>query len=112
MLLHGIEIPVESSRVASKRADRSCILTINGGSSSLKFALFELSDRPARLLSGRVERIGMPGSRLVLPRVAQIISPADSKVAVHVIPTDEESMIAGAAAEFIRRSQSLSSPHP
>jgi acetate kinase len=38
-----------------------------------------------------------------------IISPADSRVAVHVIPTDEESMIAGGAAEFIRRSQSPSS---
>src|SRR4051812_3220820 len=54
------------SRIASERADRSCILTINGGSSSLKFALFAMADRPARLLSGRVERIGMPGSRLVV----------------------------------------------
>src|SRR5262249_35164557 len=54
------------SRTASERADRSCILTINGGSSSLKFALFATADRPARLLSGRVERIGMPGSPLVV----------------------------------------------
>src|SRR5262245_34853021 len=54
------------SRAAFERADRSCILTINGGSSSLKFALFAMADRPARLLSGRVERIGMPGSRLVV----------------------------------------------
>src|SRR5438874_1886553 len=54
------------SRTASERADRSCILTINGGSSSLKFAVFAMADRPARLLSGRVERIGMPGSRLVV----------------------------------------------
>jgi acetate kinase len=66
MLLHGIEIPVQSSRVAPKRDDRSCILTINVGSSSLKFALYELAERPTRLLSGRVERIGMPGSRLVM----------------------------------------------
>jgi len=49
-----------------ERADRSCILTINGGSSSLKFALFTQCVRPARLLSGRIERIGMQGSRLVV----------------------------------------------
>jgi hypothetical protein len=54
------------SRTASERADRSCILTINGGSSSLKFAVFAMADQPARLLSGRVERIGVPGSRLVV----------------------------------------------
>jgi len=37
----------------------SRILTINGGSSSLKFALFERTDPAARLLSGRVDRIGL-----------------------------------------------------
>jgi acetate kinase len=35
-----------------------CILTINGGSSSIKFALFEAKATPRRLLSGRVEGIG------------------------------------------------------
>jgi acetate kinase len=54
------------SRTGSDRAARACILTINGGSSSLKFALFEPDDPPVRLLSGRIERIGMPGSRLVM----------------------------------------------
>jgi acetate kinase len=34
------------------------ILTINGGSSSLKFALFDWTDPLARVLSGRVDRIG------------------------------------------------------
>jgi acetate kinase len=52
--------------IAPARADRCCILTINGGSSSLKFVLFAMAGRPARLLSGRVERIGMPGSRLAV----------------------------------------------
>jgi acetate kinase len=66
MTLQSVEIPARSSRIAPIRADRPCILTINGGSSSLKFALFAMADRPARLLSGRVERIGMPSSRLVM----------------------------------------------
>ena len=41
------------------------VLTINGGSSSLKFALFDRSDPPSRLASGRVERIGSGEARFV-----------------------------------------------
>jgi acetate kinase len=55
-----------SSRTAAQRAERSCILTINGGSSSLKFAVFAAAARPSRLLSGRFERIGLASSRLVM----------------------------------------------
>ena len=66
MSIEGGEIQSGAHRTISERAGRSCILTINGGSSSLKFALFALGDRPARLLSGRVERVGMPSSRLVV----------------------------------------------
>jgi acetate kinase len=36
------------------------VLTINGGSSSIKFALFEASDSLRRILDGGIERIGMP----------------------------------------------------
>jgi len=36
------------------------ILTINGGSSSIKFALFEASDSLRRILDGGIERIGLP----------------------------------------------------
>jgi acetate kinase len=36
------------------------ILTINGGSSSIKFALFTAGDTLRRILSGGVERIGLP----------------------------------------------------
>ena len=39
-------------------------LTINGGSSSIKFALYAAGDPPRRLLGGQVERIGQPGSML------------------------------------------------
>ena len=38
------------------------VLTINGGSSSIKFALFD-AGRPLRwILQGGIERIGMPGA--------------------------------------------------
>ena len=36
------------------------ILTINGGSSSIKFALFEACESPRRILEGGIERIGLP----------------------------------------------------
>ncbi|MGA3115991.1 MAG: hypothetical protein ABSF90_16335 [Syntrophobacteraceae bacterium] len=36
------------------------ILTINGGSSSIKFALFEAGDSLRRILEGEIERIGLP----------------------------------------------------
>ena len=36
------------------------VLTINGGSSSIKFALFEAGDSLRRILEGGIERIGQP----------------------------------------------------
>ena len=62
--------PVRSAttfpRVGSPGADR--ILTINGGSSSLKFALYERIDPSVRLLFGRVDRIGLDNARWVMTR--------------------------------------------
>jgi len=36
------------------------VLTINGGSSSIKFALFEAGDSLRQILKGAIERIGLP----------------------------------------------------
>ncbi|HXW13250.1 MAG TPA: acetate/propionate family kinase [Terriglobia bacterium] len=40
------------------------ILAINGGSSSIKFALFETSESLPRILEGEIERIGLPAATL------------------------------------------------
>ena len=40
------------------------ILTINGGSSSIKFALFEAGESLQRILEGGIERIGLPEATL------------------------------------------------
>jgi len=40
------------------------ILTINGGSSSIKFAVFEAGDALRRILEGEIERIGLPDATL------------------------------------------------
>jgi acetate kinase len=43
----------------SKQSE-SRVLTINGGSSSIKFALFASGEPPQRLMAGSVERVGLP----------------------------------------------------
>lgn len=45
-------------------SEQACILTINGGSSSLKFALYKADKLPKRLLHGKIDRIGLNGSTL------------------------------------------------
>jgi acetate kinase len=42
------------------------VLTINSGSSSLRFALFEAGKLSRQVLSGRFERIGSPAARLLV----------------------------------------------
>src|SRR5271157_5192385 len=69
----------------------SRILTINGGSSSLKFALFERTDPTARLLSGRVDRIGLADSRWFMAQADggrkedRPVNAPDQKAAVRLV---------------------------
>ncbi len=43
---------------------RPSLLAVNGGSSSIRFALYETGARLRRILDGKVDRIGLPGTRL------------------------------------------------
>ena len=47
-------------------SSRPYILTINGGSSSLKFAVYTAAEPVERILSGRVERVGTGEPRLIV----------------------------------------------
>ena len=47
------------------------ILTINGGSSSIKFALFEAEDSLQRTVEGKIERIGLPEAPFVVKGLRQ-----------------------------------------
>jgi acetate kinase len=64
------------------------ILTINGGSSSIKFALFEAGDPLERILSGGIERIGLPdaifrvGSSGQMENFSRLIAAPDHMSAV------------------------------
>src|SRR5512140_2368386 len=52
--------------MAAVKQAKASILTINGGSSSIKFALFEAGDSLRRILSGGIERIGLPEATFVV----------------------------------------------
>jgi acetate kinase len=47
------------------------VLTINGGSSSIKFALFEVGDSLQRILEGTIDRIGLPDTTLKVKGLTQ-----------------------------------------
>ena len=65
-----------------------CVLTINGGSSSIRFAVYEAGDTPLRRLAGKIDRIGLSGTNLTVhdpagaPPVARRLAAADHRTAV------------------------------
>jgi acetate kinase len=85
---------------------KSRILTINGGSSSIKFALFEIAGSLQRILSGAIERIGLPDAILRVKGLSKshnfsrlVVAPNHS-IAVNVLmdflaeSTDGDSLVA------------------
>ena len=63
------------------------VLTINGGSSSIRFAVYEAGGTPRRLLDGKIDRIGLRGTNLILsdssgkPQVPRRVAAADHRTA-------------------------------
>ena len=45
-----------------------CVLTINGGSSSIRFAVYEAGETLRRRLDGKIDRIGLSGTSLTRQR--------------------------------------------
>ena len=66
----------------------SCVLTINGGSSSIRFAVYEAGETPRRRLDGKIDRIGLSGTNLIVndpagkPQVPRRLAAADHRTAV------------------------------
>jgi acetate kinase len=71
------------------------ILTINGGSSSIKFALFEAGDSLRRILEGGIVRIGLPDATL---RVKGL-NPADNFS--RLVPAPEHTVAVTALMDWI-----------
>jgi acetate kinase len=75
-----------------KPADRNAsLLAVNGGSSSIRFALYETRSPMRRILDGKVDRIGLPGTRLHFNRRlegkegSRRVAAADHRTAVGVL---------------------------
>jgi acetate kinase len=67
------------------------ILTINGGSSSIKFALYQVGEAPEQRLHGKVDRIGLSGTNLTFhdadgkPQASRSLAVADHKSAANFL---------------------------
>src|SRR5580693_1675232 len=48
------------------QSDSPCVLAINAGSSSIRFALYEVADPLRRRLDGHIDRVGLSGSTLAV----------------------------------------------
>ena len=58
-----MELATHAKPLEARRESYS-LLTINGGSSSIRFALFDVGEPLQRLLDGKVDRIGLSGTNL------------------------------------------------
>lgn len=67
------------------------VLSINGGSSSIRFAVYEVGETPRRRLDGKVERIGASGAELIVnsavgtPQAPWRLAAADHRMAVDAL---------------------------
>ena len=64
-----------------------CVLTINGGSSSIRFAVYEAGEMPLRRLDGKIDRIGLSGTNVIVndaagkPQASRRLAGADHRSA-------------------------------
>jgi len=79
------------TRGSSVKPANPRILTINGGSSSIKFALFEGGESLQRILEGRIDRIGLPEATMRVKGLNQtddfsrFVTTSDHTMAVGVL---------------------------
>ena len=68
-----------------------CVLAINAGSSSIRFAVYEAGETPRRQLDGKIDRIGSTNTSLVVndpagkPHIRRRFAVADHRAAVVVV---------------------------
>jgi acetate kinase len=73
---------------ASLQRHHGALLTINAGSSSIRFAVYDAGKTPRRRLDGKIDRIGLSGTNLLVndpigtPQVPRRLVAADHRTAV------------------------------
>ena len=99
------------------------ILTLNGGSSSIKFALFEIGGLLKRLLTGKVERIAMPDAKMEITDLLtgqterEVVDAPDHLAAVQLLVRALEARvhfdaIAGVGHRIVHSGPQYSEPLP
>jgi acetate kinase len=66
------------------------VLTINGGSSSIRFAMYDAADTSRTLLAGKLDRIGLPGASLTVDDSAD----NDKKPTTHPVDAADQPRVA------------------
>ncbi|MDK3019024.1 acetate/propionate family kinase [Pseudodonghicola flavimaris] len=93
----------------------SAILTLNAGSSSVKFGVYQVAEEPVLLLKGQVENLG-PLARMKLQGgAAEEIGPADHAVALHEIlhaiqPALDGRVVMGVGHRIVHGGKSFGEP--
>jgi acetate kinase len=59
----------------------ACVMTLNGGSSSIRFSIYQCGDTLRRRLAGKVDRIGSRDTRLTVAESPESLSPRPRRVA-------------------------------
>jgi len=76
-------VRVATTRSGSAGGRGRSILTVNGGSSSIKFALYGEDPPPRRLFAGKIERIGLPKAVLTVTEGRLKAKPRTIKAGSH-----------------------------
>jgi acetate kinase len=78
-----------------------CVLTVNGGSSSIKIALFEAGGAQRRILSGKIDGIGQPEGKFAIKgsepddTFSRTVAVPEHKMAVNLLMDWAQDRIAG-----------------
>jgi hypothetical protein len=80
-----------------RHSGRPCVLTLNGGSSSIRFAVFETDKNPRRVLAGKIDRIGVPGTNL------SVTLPAEKRPVAHPFRASDHRTAAGFLLDWLEQ---------
>jgi acetate kinase len=89
------------------KQDKSYVLAMNGGSSSIKFALYQTGEPLERKLVGKIDRIGLSGTNLTFhdltqsQQVSRSIQATDQRSAVNFLVDTLEEQIGFASVSAV-----------
>ena len=82
---------------------KPCILTINGGSSSIRFALYQVGEALERRLYGKIDRIGLSGTSLT------VNDPATNQQSSHHLAASDHKSAANFLIDWLEKQDGFTS---